>query len=525
MARIRRIIIWLLGGVGGLLTLAIAGILALGHFDARYRISDWRVIIHALTGMGAPAVAADAAPSGFVLPEGLMLSVVSANVPNARFLHLTAAGDLLVSQPRQGQVLRLARADSSAGSPGAQGVLLRGLDRPHGLEMNDGWLYVAETGSVGRIRYDVATGAISGEFQRIVQGIPSGENHWTRTVRMGPDGWMYLAIGSSCNVCIEKHDWRAAIIRFRPDGSGVERFAHGLRNSVGLDWAPWDDSLYATDNGRDLLGDDFPPCELNRIEAGGFYGWPHLNGANVRDPDFGAADPALLGRAIAPAHGFAAHNAPLGIRFLRAPANVARYGRAAIVALHGSWNRSAPDGYKLVLLQWDAQGRISQRDFLTGFIDGGRVRGRPVDIAEAPDGTLYVSDDYAGAIYRIARVQAAPAFAGVTPPAGRAAAVAHPAIVPPAPEAHSAAEREAAAVLAGRLMAEHNCALCHVPGSALAAKWQTLRERYTLDQLTAFFLAPTPPMPVFPLSDAERRALAIHLLAPRAQPMLDSGAR
>ena len=523
MTRLRRMVVWALGGFAGLMVLALLGVAALSHFDERFRVTDWRVVLHAVTGLGAPAIAADASTTGYVLPDGLALSVYATGVAKARFLHLTATGDLLVSQPRLGQVLRLVRDANGDGMPDAREVLISGLDRPHGLEIHDGWLYVAESGSVGRIRFDAATGKTSGEFLRIVQGIPAGENHWTRTVRMGPDGWMYLAIGSSCNVCIEKHDWRAAMIRFRPDGSQVERYAHGLRNSVGFDWAPWNNELYATDNGRDLLGDDFPPCELNRVVAGGFYGWPHLNGANVRDPDFGQTDAALLARAIPPAHDFAAHNAPLGIRFLRAPANVERFGRAAIVALHGSWNRTSPDGYKLALLQWDAQGKITQRDFLTGFIYQGAVRGRPVDITEAPDGTLFVSDDYADAIYRIA-----PAVAGA-----KAAATTSPvaALVKPAPTASqalagiSATERAAASKAAGDLMTRHNCVMCHIPGSALAAKWKTLPGRYTLEQLSGFFLAPTPPMPVFPLSESERRALAIHLLGTSESSVLDSPAR
>jgi glucose/arabinose dehydrogenase len=188
----------------------------------------------------------------------------------------------------------------------------------------------------------------------------------------------------------------------QPDGSRRELFATGLRNSVGLDWAPWDGALYATENGRDMLGDDVPPEELNRIVDGGFYGWPYVHGFRILDPDLGKGHEALLQTALDPAHGFRAHNAPLGIRFLRQAKLPSGYERAALVALHGSWNRRAPDGYSVVSLHWDEAGRIEEKPFLTGFRTGGNLIGRPVDVTEGPDGAIYVSDDYAGVIYRVA---------------------------------------------------------------------------------------------------------------------------
>ena len=150
------------------------------------------------------------------------------------------------------------------------------------------------------MRFDPSTGRAAGGFERVVTGLPGGGNHWTRTVRFGPDGRLYVSVGSSCNVCIEKDQRRAAIVRYRPDGSGEEMFATGLRNSVGFDWQPGDGQLYATDNGRDLLGDDFPPCELNRIVEGGFYGWPIANGDRVPDPDHGKGQEARIAASIRP---------------------------------------------------------------------------------------------------------------------------------------------------------------------------------------------------------------------------------
>jgi glucose/arabinose dehydrogenase len=172
---------------------------------------------------------------------------------------------------------------------------------------------------------------------------------------------------------------------------------------VGFDWNPADGALYATDNGRDLLGDDFPPCELNRIEQGRFYGWPVVNGFGLPDPDFGGQGGERAKTATSPVHGFGAHTAPLGISFYRGSAFPERYRGQAFAALHGSWNLTKKSGYKVVLLEWPADGGAPlESDFLTGFEVDEDVIGRPVDVRGGADGALYVSDDFAGAIYRVA---------------------------------------------------------------------------------------------------------------------------
>ena len=335
------------------------------------------------------------------VPDGFSVGVYALGIRNARFLRPTPGGDLLVSSPRTGTVF-LVEADAD-GDGRADGVrpFLRGLKRPHGMDFRGDWLYVAEADRIRRVRLDPETGEVAGELETVVTGIPEGGNHWTRTLRFGPDGWMYVSIGSSCNVCEESEPRRAAMVRYRPDGSGEELFATGLRNAVGFDWRPADGALYATDNGRDLLGDDFPPCELNRVTEGGFFGWPYVNGFGVPDPDLGNRAPADVAAAIPPAHGFGAHTAPLGITFYRGSEFPAPYRDAAFVALHGSWNRTRKSGYKVVALEFAPDG-VRERDFVTGFELDEDVIGRPVDVATAPDGALYVSDDYAGAIYRVA---------------------------------------------------------------------------------------------------------------------------
>ncbi len=381
--------------------LAIAGLSVLLLFGLA-PVGNLGVVVDSVTGRGIDTPAQDVIASRLRAAEGYSVSLYAGDVPQARWLLVTSAGDLVVSRTRAGEVLLLERDRNGDGQPDGRRVLLAGLDRPHGLDVHDGWLYVAETTAIGRIRFDAQAGQTGGRYGHIVTGLTGNGNHVTRTIRFGPDGKLYLTQGSSCNVCEEPDRRRATMMRFEADGSRAEIFATGLRNSVGFDWAPWDGALYATENGRDLLGDDFPPDELNRIERGGFYGWPWFNGFNVPDPDLGAGHESLRAQARVPMHGFRAHNAPLGIAFLRAPGRPPGYERAAVVALHGSWNRRTPDGYKVASLHWRDDGSIEERDFLTGFLADEGTIGRPVSVAEGPDGAVYVSDDHGGAIYRVA---------------------------------------------------------------------------------------------------------------------------
>lgn len=379
----------------GLATLAAC---AAGLFPERFAVNGPMGQI--LWGRQIDAPAEEDLGQVLRVPSGFQIELFATEIPNPRMLRLAPSGDLLVSLPRDGAVGLLEADRDGDGRSDGRRLLLTGLLRPHGIDFHGEWLYVAETDAIGRIRFDPASGRVEGSYERVVTTLPGGGNHWSRTLRFGPDGWMYVSVGSSCNVCEERDPRRAAVVRYRPDGSGEEIFATGLRNAVGIDWRPADGGMYVTDNGRDLLGDEFPPCELNRVEAGAFYGWPYANGDRIPDPDLGEGHDAEVSASRPPAFEFPAHNAPLGITFLgdRAPEGLQG---AALVALHGSWNRSRKDGYKVVSLHWREDGSIVSRDFLVGFERDERVIGRPVDVAIDEGGAIYVSDDYASAIYRI----------------------------------------------------------------------------------------------------------------------------
>ena len=332
------------------------------------------------------------------LPDGFRINLYAVGLGRVRGMTLTPTGDLLVTSPGR-RLLRVKADGDGDGRTDGVKTLLDDLGSPHGLLLDGPWLYVAETGRIVRMRYDTVQGRIVGGRESMAEGIPPGGAHWTRTIKKGPNGWFYVSIGSACNVCREGHPWRAAMIRFR-QGREPELFASGLRNTVGFDWHPASGRLYGVDNGRDWMGDDFPPEELNEIRKGGFYGWPYFHGDNAADPSYGNRGQMLAAHTLKPVHKLTAHSAPLAILFLRhlkAPG----FENAALVTRHGSWNRSSKSGYDIVSLHWSGEGKITQRPFLTGFETDGDVTGRPVDVIEAKDGTIYVSDDLSGVVWRI----------------------------------------------------------------------------------------------------------------------------
>jgi glucose/arabinose dehydrogenase len=246
------------------------------------------------------------------------------------------------------------------------------------------------------------TSSDGGDFnepQVVIDGLPSG-GHNTRTVTFSPDySSLYVSIGSSCNVCEEQDQRRAAIMRYNPDGSGERLYARGLRNAVGITFNPITGELWATNNGRDFLGDDLPPETIYKIQEGADYGWPGCHSGRIIDPDFGSQ--GSCEGIEQPQVEMQAHSAPLGLEFYSGDQFPAEYQGDLFVAFHGSWNRSQPVGYKVVRIPMDGEVIGLVEDFAVGWLNNEASWGRPVDIVTAPDGSLLISDDAGGKIYRV----------------------------------------------------------------------------------------------------------------------------
>lgn len=350
---------------------------------------------------GAEPVPAPADPAATLrVPPGFRVQVFAHDLGFPRMLAVDPEGTLLVSVPRQGRVLALPDDDGD-GRADAVRVVVGGMELPHGLAFLDGRLYVAETGRIVRFAYDPHARRTVGPAEVVVPDLPPRGAHWTRTVVAGPDRRLYVSVGSSCNVCEERDPRRAAITRYEADGTGETRVATGLRNAVGLAFRPGTGELWATVNERDWLGDDRPPDLITRIEPGGFYGWPYCFWEGERVvPDPSLARPARCRGLARPTLQYQAHAAPLGLAFYTGRQFPAEYQGDLFVALHGSWNRSIPTGYQVIRVRLGG-GEPRTEVFVAGWLVGRHAWGRPVDVTVGRDGSLFVSDDAGGRVYRI----------------------------------------------------------------------------------------------------------------------------
>lgn len=315
-----------------------------------------------------------------------------------RMLAFDTAGNLFVSIPKLDAVYLL-RDDDQDGTADQALLVSADLDRPHGLVWMDDRLYVAEPSRLLELR-DIDSDAKADLTRVILEGLPDDGGHWTRSLAMGGDGFLYLSVGSRCNACEEQDERRASILKIDPATGSAEIHATGLRNSVGLAFSADRQSLWASDNGRDNLGEDLPPDEINLIVAGGNYGWPYCFGAQQPDPELGKQ--AVCRETLPSTVALQAHSAPLGIAFGDRLAAPLKDRNSLYVAFHGSWNRRVPTGYKLVRIPFvDGQPTGEVEEFLSGWLADGKAWGRPVAPVVGPDGALYLSDDRANAIYRI----------------------------------------------------------------------------------------------------------------------------
>lgn len=337
-----------------------------------------------------------------VIPRGFVVSVFADGVDDARMMVLGPDGDVYLSQPGPGRVARIRDADAD-GVADQVTTVVDGLNGPHGLAFRGDTLYVAETNRV--VRFD-RTGA---DPVVVVPALPSGGGHSTRTILIADDH-LYVSVGSSCNLCDESDPRRAAVVRYRLDGSDETLFATGLRNAVGLARHPGTGALWATNNDRDNLGDDLPPDRVNILEEGGFYGWPQCYLPGRSNPEY--RETAACDAVIGPAVELPAHTAPLGLAFYTGTMFPEEYRGDLFIALHGSWNRTEPIGYEVVRVNiGQGQPVGAWQGFVSGWLTGGRRPlsygvgeswGRPVDVLVAPDGALLISDDQGGRIFRVA---------------------------------------------------------------------------------------------------------------------------
>lgn len=354
-----------------------------------------------LPGMALVATMAGASPAtdkvlaNVQLPPGFHMEVYADNVPNARSMTLGAKGTLFVGS-RTANVVHAISPAGSGGKPQVR-VIARGLKSPNGVAFHNGALYVAEINRVFRLdgiedRLDTPPAITP------IATLPDKEHHGWRYMAFGPDNKLYVAIGAPCNVCNEP-DF-ATIIRMNADGTGRETFAKGIRNSVGFTWHPQTRELWFTDNGRDMLGDDVPPDELNRAaKAGQDFGFPYCFGGDIKDPEFGNL--GACAASTAPVQKLGAHVAALGLKFYTGAAFPAAYRGQIFIPEHGSWNRTQKSGYRLAVVTLQGDRAVNYQPFATGFHRGNEVFGRPVDLLVMADGSLLVSDDLAGAVYRI----------------------------------------------------------------------------------------------------------------------------
>jgi glucose/arabinose dehydrogenase len=337
------------------------------------------------------------------LPPGFRIAVF-AEAPHARQMAFSPGGVLLVTDISDGTVLAFPDPRHT-GRAERTTTVLTGLNAPHGIAFHNGKLYIAEINAVRRYDWDESR-LRAGNGQKIADLPGSGGGHSTRTILFA-NGKMYVAAGSSCNVCVEDDKRRAAVTQFHEDGSGQRIFASGLRNAVGLTLNPKTNTVWATDNGRDWLGDDLPPDEVNDLGPnGGNAGWPYCYGKRVLDHS--QSKDYDCSKTIAPKVEMQAHSAPLGLLFYDGNMFPAEYRGNLFVTFHGSWNRSVPTGYKVVRIKYDDKGEPQgpPEDFISGWIRPGETKkgvwmGRPVGLVVGPDGAMYVSDDSAGAVYRV----------------------------------------------------------------------------------------------------------------------------
>jgi glucose/arabinose dehydrogenase len=340
---------------------------------------------------------ADSPLAKIKLKPGFKISYFAQKVPNARSLTLGKDGTVYVGT-REDKVYALPDRDHN-GQADQVIELASGLKQPNGVAYHDGSLYVAEINRI--LRFDDVAKHLSkhAKYKVVYDQLPKDEHHGWKFIAFGPDGWLYVPIGMPCNTC-ERSGNYGTLMRMHPDGTGLELFARGIRNTVGFDWSPENHELWFTDNGRDNLGDDVPPDELNHAPKKDMdFGFPYCHGNAIADPELNGGK--NCSEFTPPALELGPHVASLGMRFYTGRMFPSEFRNQVFIAEHGSWNRSTPLGYRVTLAKKQTDGTLKYETFADGWFQTDGAWGRPVDVLAMPDGALLVSDDKAGAVYRI----------------------------------------------------------------------------------------------------------------------------
>jgi len=344
-------------------------------------------------------------PQGFLptVPAGFQIHVFARGFKEPRWLAIAPNGDVFLADSTAGTI-NILRDTKNTGGAQENEIFAAKLDRPFGIAFHDDYVYIGDTDAILRFHYDTKTSKRTGEAEKIMD-VPRG-GHWTRTLAFTPDGnHLYVSIGSESNIRIEDDKRRAAITICDPDGQNARLYATGLRNAVGIAVEPSTGQLWADVNERDGLGDDLPPDYFTSVRDGGFYGWPYSYIGDNVDPRVKPQKPELVAKSIIPDVLLGPHHAPLQFAFYTATQFPEKYRGGAFIAEHGSWNRATRSGYRIAFVAFkDGQPVSDPEPFMTGLVSdpsSSRVNGRPVGVAVAQDGSLLVSDDGAGVVYRI----------------------------------------------------------------------------------------------------------------------------
>lgn len=333
------------------------------------------------------------------MPSGFHIDIYASNIKGARSLAIGQRGTIFVGSRSEGKVYAL-QDNNGDFHADRHFVIASGLNSPNGVAFRDGALYVAEINRI--LRFDAIEDRLNNPPTPVVinNTFPKETHHGWKFIRFGPDGYLYIPVGAPCNICDPSNPRYASIMRMRPDGSGLEIYAKGIRNSVGFDWHPINRNLFFTDNGRDWMGNNVPSDELNMAPKKGMhFGFPYCHGNNIADPKFGKGKKCT--DFTKPVKELGPHVAALGMRFYTGNQFPKKYKNQIFIAEHGSWNRIPSIGYRITLISFDENNSPSYSVFAQGWLDGILGWGRPVDLMVMPDGSILVSDDKTDAVYRI----------------------------------------------------------------------------------------------------------------------------